>query len=493
MATEPKIEPDITYGQLHRPRKEFKSRSDYLDNELLITNPGNKRWGTYKYGRDFRFEWEDLVPAIAGTIGTAVLAFGVVGAYAAQYGLPAAFVLENVRLEMVLVGLIMVIVNFFHPRLAGTGIHGWMIPLIPMIVAAGGHPLALGLMIGGVGMLLGFIRGGALLQALTPNGVIAGLLILFGIEGMIGQVAVLRTWSAGTGIEGLFMAMAGVVMLVYGLLLKWKARYLAIPLCTAAAAIVALAMGAPFVFRTPPGLPNFNPAYWWGADTGWMIGLPGPEAFIAMIPFAIIAVVLWPPDAIGLMAFQRAGYPAGSEKAFLHVDDSFIAIAARQAITVAWGVGMLSDPWGTYVIPASVAKRPLQACGILMGAIVAITPLTGYLLDVCLFPPVVRIGLIIGVFVPLFEIGMRLLKTPRDAFGAAMCIGTGMFINPVIGWSFAMTLENYGGLGPIEPERLEMMKKVMSRKTQLIISTVTLIICLVIMAWVGLLPGIPKF
>jgi hypothetical protein len=126
-----------------------------------------------------------------------------------------------------------------------------------------------------------------------------------------------------------------------------------------------------------------------------------------------------------------------------------------------------------------------------MGVFTLIAPLTGFILDICLFPPVWRVGLSVGVFIPLFEIGMRLIKTPRDAFGAAMCLGTGLFINPVIGWSFAMMFENYGLMGPIEPERLEMMKKVMSRRTQLIISTVTFIIVVVIMAWVGLLPGVP--
>jgi len=64
------------YEKLHRPAQEFKSRSDYLDHELQITNLEDKRWGFYKPKRDFRFEWEDLIPAVAATIGSSVLTLG---------------------------------------------------------------------------------------------------------------------------------------------------------------------------------------------------------------------------------------------------------------------------------------------------------------------------------------------------------------------------------------------------------------------------------
>ena len=480
------------YAKQHRPAKEFKSRSDYLDHELQITNLEDKRWGFFKPGRDFRWEWEDLIPAISGTIGGSVLAFGIIGAFTTGFGLPVQLLLENVRLELVLVGFIMIAFNFLHPRLGGTGAHGWMIPVIPAIVVAGGHPLAMGLVMGGLGLILSFIKGGAILQALTPNGVIAGLLILFGIEGMLGQVRGLNAWTVQLGIDYLFMAMALVSLLVYALLAKLKARWAAIPACTAAGSIVALAMGAPFRFATSPGIPNFNPFYWWGTNTGWMLGLPTLENFIAVIPFAIIAVVMWPPDALGLIAFQRAGYPAGTEKTLIHIDDTFTVLGIRQIIGSLFGNGILTDPWGTYVIPASTIKRPLAPGQILMGMILIISALSGYLLDIYNFPPVVRIGLIFGVFVPLFEIGMRLLKTARDTQGAAMCLATGVFINPVIGWALAMAVENCGLLGPVEPERLEKMRQVMSRRTQLVISVVVLAIVLVIMGWVGLLPGVPK-
>ena len=104
--SQPDAAPELRYERLHRPAKEFKSRSDYLDHELQITNLEDKRWGFLRPKKDFRFEWEDFIPAIAATIGSSVLSFGIIGGYVTGFGLSNQFLLENVRLELVLVGLI---------------------------------------------------------------------------------------------------------------------------------------------------------------------------------------------------------------------------------------------------------------------------------------------------------------------------------------------------------------------------------------------------
>lgn len=67
-----------SYNELHRPAREFVSRKDYLEHELKIMQP--RRWGINLPGRDFRFEWEDLMPAIAGTIGITVMYSAVMAA-----------------------------------------------------------------------------------------------------------------------------------------------------------------------------------------------------------------------------------------------------------------------------------------------------------------------------------------------------------------------------------------------------------------------------
>lgn len=494
MAVEPTATKNLKteYEKRHRPASDFKRRSEYLDHELQITNLENKRWGLFLAKKQFRFEWEDLVPAFAGTLGTVALTTGVVVAFTTAYGLPDAFAMENIRLEVFWGALFgATLMAFLHPRTGAAGTHGWMIPLVPAVVAVGGHPLALGIVIGLIGLVLSFLRGGALLQALTPNGVVAGLLILFGFLGAIDQVRALRAWTDGLGIEFLFIVLILISLLIYSYLAKTGARWAAIPICGPVGAIIALAMGAPFTFTTPPAFPNFNPFYWWGADTGWMLGLPTFEHFIAVIPFAVIAIVMWPPDAIGLIAFQRTYYPPNSENAYMHIDDGFRTISLRQLTGSLLGGGQISDPWGTLVIPCAIIKRPLAAAQALCGIFAALVAVSGYLMDLVVFPPVLRMTLLVGVFFPLLEIGMRLLKTTRDTVGAGTCIAAGLFINPIFGWAFATLVESYGLLGSIEPERLKQINEVLSRRMQLVLATVLFIVCVGIMAIVGMLPGVP--
>lgn len=75
------IESDIdmskSYEQLHKPSSSFSSRADYLNHELQIMKP--KRWGVNLPFKDYRFEFEDAIPALAGTIGKIVMVGAVSG------------------------------------------------------------------------------------------------------------------------------------------------------------------------------------------------------------------------------------------------------------------------------------------------------------------------------------------------------------------------------------------------------------------------------
>lgn len=75
------------YQKKHKPASSFASRADYLNHELQIMRP--RRWGLSLPGRDFRFEIEDLVPALAGTIGIIAMYSAVMMSWAE--GLTAAW------------------------------------------------------------------------------------------------------------------------------------------------------------------------------------------------------------------------------------------------------------------------------------------------------------------------------------------------------------------------------------------------------------------
>ena len=60
-------EAELTYEQQHKPRSEFESREQYLEHELQIMAP--RRWRPNLPFKDYRFEVEDAIPAMAATIG----------------------------------------------------------------------------------------------------------------------------------------------------------------------------------------------------------------------------------------------------------------------------------------------------------------------------------------------------------------------------------------------------------------------------------------
>lgn len=473
------------YQNSTKTAKQFESREAYLEHELQIMAP--KRWRPNLPGRDYKFEVEDLIPALAGTIGKIVMTTAIVATFAAGYGLSDEFIVENVRFEMLIAAVFFVIFfsGFFNPRSNLAGCHGPLIPIIPLIVVAGGHPLALGIMVAIFGMVLGLTKGGSTLVQLTGNGVRGGLLIYLGFVGLTGQMDRLRDWTISIGNESIFLVIMLTTIITYVYLVKINKRWLAIPLCSFFAMLVALIMGAPFEFVTSPGIPNLNPFYWWGENTGWMLGLPEVAHFIAVLPFAILAVAMWPPDFLGHRVFQEQNYPQNTEKVLMNVDDTMVVCSLRQGFGSIFGGGNLASSWGTYIIPAAIAKRPIPAGAVFTGLMCILAVITGYPMDIAAWAPVLRIALVVGVFLPLLEVGMQLVTNIKQAQVAGICIIGSILVNPVLGWALAMLLENAGYIG--EQERTADLPK----RTRLGIPLAAFLICTIAMAVVGLIPGIP--
>lgn len=475
-----------SYQSQRKPQSEFKTRQEYLEHELSIMNP--KRWGVNLPWRDYHFEPEDIVPAIAGTIGKVVMVAAMCGAWAAQYThLDQGFIIENTRYEMIIVGLLFAFLfsGFLNPNANLAGTHGPMIPMIPLIVASGGHPLALGIMVGIFGLALSFSKGGSRLIKLTGNGVRGGLLIYLGAMGTIGQLSRFKLWSAENGVPTLAFALIFITVLIYAYLARIKKRWLSIPLCSAIALGISWAWGTPFEFATTPGIPNLNPLYWWGESTGWGMGLPQMNHFLAVLPFALLTVAMWPPDFLGHRVFQEMNYPK-TNKVLMNVDDTMAICSIRQIIGASLGGGNLASSWGTYMIPAAIAKRPIPAGAVLTGVFCIVAALWGYPMDLASWKPVLVVALLVGVFLPLLEAGMQMVKDEKSAQGAGVCIFSSALVNPVFGWALTMLLDNLGLIGDAQ------RGKKLSLADRLIIPGITFIICAGIMAIVGMLPGIPS-
>ncbi|MCW1889156.1 DUF3360 domain-containing protein [Vibrio chagasii] len=123
-----------------------------------------------------------------------------------------------------------------------------------------------------------------------------------------------------------------------------------------------LVLGAGFdiKFVTETGHSNLNPIYWWGSIGGrLMLGLPNVEHFIA-------STICNPSSSnvghhfLGHRIFQELNYPKKSEKVLMDVDDTMTMCSVRQMVGTAVGGGNITSSWGTYTIPAAIAKRPIS-------------------------------------------------------------------------------------------------------------------------------------
>ncbi|MEH6395745.1 DUF3360 family protein [Pseudoalteromonas sp.] len=473
-----------SYKNLHKPSSEFASRDDYLEHELQIMQP--KRWRPNLPFRDYRFEFEDTIPAMAGTIGKVVMVGAIAATFAAPLGLSDAFVLENVRYELLIVAIFIILFSgFILPTANLAGTHGPLIPLIPIVVAAGGHPMAFGLLIGALGLLLAISKGGSLLARLTSKGVCGGLLLYLGFIGTISQVKKLFAWAEEIQMTHIAFIVILATILLYALLEHFKKRWLAVPLSCLIGGLTAFALGAPFEFKTAPGLPNMNPMYWWGENTGWMLGLPTLESFVVVLPFAILAVAMWSPDFLGHQVFQKISYPKRTEKVQMNIDDTMLSASVRQTFGSILGGSNFTSSWGTYIVPAAIAKRPIPAGAILTALFCVIAGVWGYPMDLAIWQPVLCVALIVGVFIPLLEAGMEMTREGKTTQSAAIVVFASTLVNPAFGWSLTMLLDNLGLIGCKD------RSSELTHMSRWIIPLIMFVLLTSVMAMVGMLPGIP--
>ena len=431
-----------SYAELHQPYASFESRDAYLNHELQIMQP--KRWRPNLPFRDYRFEFEDTIPAMAATIGKVVMVGAIAATFAGPLGLGEAFVLENVRYELLIVAFFVILFSgFLLPTANLAGTHGPLIPLIPIVVAAGGHPMAFGLLIGAFGLLLAISKGGSLLANLTSKGVCGGLLLYLGFIGTISQVKTFFAWAEGIGMAHIAFVVILLTIILYAVLENYQKRWLAVPLSCLLGGGVAFAMGAPFEFKTTPGLPNMSPMYWWGENTGWMLGLPTIESFIVVLPFAVLAVAMWSPDFLGHQVFQKISYPERTERVRMDIDDTMISASVRQVAGSVLGGSNFASSWGTYIVPAAIAKRPIPAGAVLTGLFCVIAGcqlIWGYPMDLAIWEPVMCVALIVGVFIPLLEAGMEMTREGKTTQSAAIVVFASALVNPAFGWSITLSI-----------------------------------------------------
>ncbi|WP_340139038.1 DUF3360 family protein, partial [Vibrio vulnificus] len=85
------------------------------------------------------------------------------------------------------------------------------------------------------------------------------------------------------------------------------------------------------------------------------------------------------------------------------------------------GGGKLAASWGTYMMPAAIAKRPIPGGALLTGILCIVAAVLGYPMDRAMWEPVRRVALLVGVFLRRLEAGMQMVGSARNSRRAGIC------------------------------------------------------------------------
>lgn len=421
--------------------KKEKNRNDILMEELINYNP--KEYGFNLPLKDYTVRLEDIIPALSGTIGKIALVAAFAIAWAKGFGISEdIFVTENVRLELIVGSIITMIFSvILNPHAAPPGTLAPLIPLIPLMVSLGVHPLILGILIGVLGLIISRFK--FFDKIMEINGVAArgGIILLFGIMGIMSSLDSLTKWTV-TKNNSILMVLIMLGVIAYLTLNKMNLKWLMIPVSAAIGIIIPAIYGIFPEIKALPAFPIINPKVWWFDMWGLGFGFTAIN-FIKAFPFALLAVVMWPTDGIAIKTIQESNYGPKAEKSMFHMNSTFALASIRNIIGSFLGGAQTAAVWRSFMIPLSIVKRPIGGSAFLLGIFGIVFGLLGFPIDIAIFPPLIWLVLLFGVYIPLVEIGLNTLKTPVQKQIAAISILTGLAINPVIAWVTAIVIENF--------------------------------------------------
>lgn len=417
-------------------------RQELLNNDLISYSP--KPWRINIPFINYNFRKEDIVPALSGVIGKISLVAAFAWAWASGLNITdPAFITENVRLEIVFSGVLAILLSgILNPYAGPAGTLAPFIPLIPAMVSAGVHPLPLGIIIGAIGIIISAYRGFSRLIEINGPGTKGGITLLFGFLGIYSSLESLRTWAQRSDAPEMFVFLITIGLGLYVFLIKFKFRWAVIPACAVVALVVSSFFGTFPALETKIGFPIVNPSVWWNEKWGIGWGLSA-QNFAKAFPFAMLAIVMWPIDALAIKTIQESNYPVEAKKAVFDMNSTYFFVSLRGVIGTLLGGSQIAAIWRSFMIPLSIVRRPIGASAFILGVAGICFGLLGFPLDIAVFPPLVWLVLIFGIYVPLMEVGLDSIKGKESSQIAAICFVAGIAINPVVGWSLSVLVENF--------------------------------------------------
>lgn len=445
-----------------------KLRQEKLNQDLISYHP--KKWGINIPCKNYSVRLEDLVPALSGAIGKVALVAAFALAWAKGFGITdPTFVAENVRLEIVIASVLSILFcAILDPYSGPPGTLAPLIPIIPVMVASGVHPLPLSILIGGIGLLITSFKYFSKVVELNGTGTKGGIILLFGFLGITSSLDNLKTWTTAQQVPSLFIILIAGGVILYLLSNKFNLRWLIIPLCAVIALVLSGAFGLYPTLKTSMNFPIINPSWWWNEKWGIGWGI-NARNFLNAFPFALLAIVMWPLDALAVKTIQESNYPKQAKQAVFDMNATYTIVSIRNILGAFLGGSQIAAVWRSFMIPLGIVKRPIGASALFLGIVGLLFGVLGTPIDIATFPPLLWLVLIFGVYIPLAEVGLNTIKNNANAQIAALCFIVGIAINPVIGWVVAVTVENFH-LIPNDND-----KRVLTKKDQLLTAAIAVV------------------
>ncbi len=396
--------------------------------------------------KNLEISYKDFIPALSGLIGKIALvsSFALVWAQELSITNPN-FVLENVRIEILIGSIITLIAAIFYPNAAPAGTLAPLVVLLPVMSAFGVHPLILGIAIGVIGILV--VRIGLFKKLIDLSGFTCktSITLSFGIAGI--WMSVQKLYIFFNQEEYIFWILSILLVIAYLILICLKRNWLVIPVVSVVAFLVPKLFGTGYEI-TPVSLNlNLNPFYWWNDMWGIGFGLNG-LTILKTIPFAFFVIILWAIDTLSIQTIREGSYAKEEKKERLDIVQSFSIIAIRNIIGSFLGGAQTGSLWRSFLIPLYMVKRPMRKCAVLLGVLGIIASLTMIPIQIMSYTPMVWSVLLFGIFMPFAVIALTNTKNVKGArtkiFILIFSI-VGITISPIITWIASVLYEKLEG------------------------------------------------
>jgi hypothetical protein len=392
--------------------------------------------------KNLTFSFKDLIPALSGLIGKIALvsSFALVWAQELLIISPN-FVLENVRIEILIGSIITLIAAALYPNAAPAGTLAPLVVLVPVMSAFGVHPLILGIEVGIVGLLV--VRSGIFKHLVDLAGFTCktSITLAFGISGV--WLSANKIYSFFEQEKQIFWVLMIVLVFVYMILVYYKKSWLVILMASLVTLVIPKLFGSGYQILPISMKMNLNPFYWWNEVWGVGFGL-NVITILKTLPFACFVILLWTIDTVSIQTIKEASYEKVEKKEDMDINQSFIIVSIRNIIGALFGGAQTGSLWRSFLIPLYMVKRPMRLCAVLLGIGGIIASITVVPIQIMSYTPLVWSVLLFGIFMPFIVVAVTNIikaKKKRTKIFIVFFSILGIGINPIITWICSVIYE----------------------------------------------------